>query len=236
MTEQGPVIPGDINPDSYKTKVWFATFTCDSCGFASLGMLDYRQKPANAKATQKQREQTSAEPRLIVSMRSRDFQQESESAFQTGVDAIQWFPLASVGKEYPDVKDPMASVASEAYSCLSINANRAAVLMARTAIEAMAKNKKITDGNLYQKIDAMAEKNIITDQLAEEAHQIRLLGNDMAHGDLDEPVSREDATEILGFLDSVLNYVYQQPAAVERRKNLRKERKQTKKQTKAKTR
>lgn len=122
----------------------------------------------------------------------------------------------------------IASAASEAYSCFSINANRAAVLMARTAIEATAKDKQITDGNLYQKIDAMAEKNIITDQLAEEAHEIRLLGNDMAHGDLAEPVSEEDASDILGFLDSVMDYVYQQPMLLQKRKALRERRRQAK--------
>lgn len=141
----------------------------------------------------------------------------------------EWIPLKQSGKEYEDVPDQIASAASEAYSCFSINANRAAVLMARTAIEATAKDKQITGGDLYHKIDAMADKNIITGQLAEEAHEIRLLGNDMAHGDLAEPVSEEDASDILGFLDSVMDYVYQQPMLLQKRKALRERRRQAKK-------
>lgn len=199
-------------------------------------MLDYRPKPANGKAAQEPRTMSAVEHAQIVAAKNKDYEREANCDFQADVDAIQWFPLAPVGKEYPDVPDPLASVASEAYSCLSINAYKAAILMARTAIQTTAKQNEIHKDTLYDDIDEMANQNIITDQLKEEAHQIRLLGNDMAHGDLDEPVSREDATEILGFLDSVLNYVYQQPAAVERRKNLRKERKRTEKQTKAKTR
>lgn len=214
-------------------RVWFLTFTCDSCGFASLGMLDYRQKPADGKAAQEPRKINAIEHAQIVASNNRDFEQEAKRDFQEDVDAIQWIPKASVGKEYPDVEDPMASVASEAYSCLSINANKAAVLMARTAIQTTAKQKKIHKDNLYDDIDEMAKQRIITDQLKEEAHQIRLLGNDMAHGDLDKPVSREEASEILGFLDSVLDYVYQQPAALEKRKNRRNERKKAEQQAKA---
>ena len=122
----------------------------------------------------------------------------------------------------------IASAASEAYSCFSINANRAAVLMARTALEATAKNKGIKGNSLFDKIDAMSKQHIITDQLAAEAHEIRLLGNDMAHGDLAEPVSEEDASDILGFLDSVMDYVYQQPMLLQKRKELRERRKQAK--------
>ena len=157
-----------------------------------------------------------------------NFHEWASLAFSNDDKGIDWFPIRPTEKEYDDVPDDIASAASEAYSCFSINANRAAVLMARTAIEATAKDKQITDGNLYQKIDAMAEKNIITDQLAEEAHEIRLLGNDMAHGDLAEAVSEEDASDILGFLDSVMDYVYQQPMLLQKRKALRERRKQAK--------
>ncbi|MEE8725575.1 MAG: DUF4145 domain-containing protein [Bifidobacterium crudilactis] len=121
----------------------------------------------------------------------------------------------------------IASAASEAYACFSINANRAAVLLARTTVEAIAKDKGVSSGNLKAKIDTMAEQNIITDQLKDEAHEIRFLGNDMAHGDLGTPVDENDASDILGFLDTLLDYVYQQPIAIQKRRELREQRKQS---------
>ena len=180
---------------------WFAFMTCENCGWPSLCRLESSK---------------------VSALSTDSFSADEEHR------PHKWYPLKPVGKEYEDVPKDIASVASEAYSCFSINANRAAVLMARTAIEATAKDKQITDGSLYNKIDAMAKKNIITDQLAEEAHEIRLLGNDMAHGDLAEPVTEEDASDILGFLDSVMDYVYQQPMALQKRRELREKREQAK--------
>lgn len=92
--------------------------------------------------------------------------------------------------------------------------------MARTALEATAKNKAITSWPLNEKIKQLAAQNMITEQLAEEANEIRLLGNDMAHGDPDIPVSEKDVSDILGFLDTVLDYVYQQLVACKRARTL----------------
>jgi hypothetical protein len=46
----------------------------------------------------------------------------------------------------------------------------------------------------------------------------------MAHGDFVEPVSEEDADDMLGFLATFLDYVYQMPAAIRRRQETRKNR------------
>ena len=180
---------------------WFALMRCNECGWPSICLLEWDNVGNDPVESFK------AEERYLPHT---------------------WLPLRPMGKEYEDVPKDIASAASEAYSCFSINANRAAVLMARTAIEATAKDKQITGVDLYHKIGAMADKNIITGQLAEEAHEIRLLGNDMAHGDLAEPVTEEDASDILGFLDSVMDYVYQQPMLLQKRKELRERRKQAK--------
>lgn len=218
-------MPGAVQGPKSMVTVWFLTYVCDSCGYASLGMLDYRCKPAEGKAADKPRFSSKQSiPAFPV-----DYEEIANFDFSSDTDAIQWIPTAAVGKEFKDVPEAIASVASEAYSCSLINANMAAVLMARTAIEATAKDKQITDGSLYDKIVAMEEKNIITSQLKAEAHEIRLDGNDMAHGDLAGPVSKEDVADILGFLDSILNYVYQQPKAVQRRKEMREQRKQANK-------
>ena len=137
--------------------------------------------------------------------------------------SIQWLPKMALGKRYEDVPEHIASVASEAYSCFSIEMYRAALLMARTALEATAKQCGITEGTLAKKIETMAENNIVPDYLKDEATEIRLSGNDMAHADLDTPVTKDQAKGILGFLDAVLDHVYQQPAKAKRRKEEREE-------------
>lgn len=202
--------------------VWFAMYTCDECGFASLGQIEVGD----------------IEHLLIMYANRPDARYDDGDRSFANIRAavgwymslpnadVNWYPVKGMGKEYENVPADIASAASEAYSCFFINANRAAVLLARTTIEAIAKDKGVTEGLLFQKIDEMAKRDIITNQLRDEAHEIRHLGNDMAHGDLNVEINEEDAEDILGFLDSVIDYVYQQPIAIEKRKRLREARKQ----------
>ncbi len=134
---------------------------------------------------------------------------------------IEWLPNEPLGKEFEDVPKHIADAASEAYACFSIRSYRASILMARSVLEATAKDNGVTTGTLAAKIDKLAEQDVISDQIKDEAHEIRYLGNDMAHGDFTEPVDEEDADDMLGFLETFLDYVYQMPAAIRRRQEAR---------------
>jgi hypothetical protein len=127
--------------------------------------------------------------------------------------------------EFPDVPPDIADAAAEAYVCwYRADANRGAVIVARAVIEATAKDKGITKGRLIEKIDAMSA--LIRPHVRQGAHEIRLLGNDMAHGDLAEHVTNEDAELVLRLMSEVLDDVYQSPARVARAKAAREARKQ----------
>lgn len=108
----------------------------------------------------------------------------------------------------------IADCASEAFRCRSVNANRAAVLLARTTIEATAKHYGITNGNLKSKIDKMASDGLIRPRLAEATHSLRLLGNDQAHGDVDQDVTGEDADAVLVVMQGIFAATFEQDAAI----------------------
>jgi len=114
------------------------------------------------------------------------------------------------------VPDLIAEAASEAWACYSIRQLRAATLMARTTVEAICKDQGITKGNLVSKIDALYTENKISQHTKEAAHEIRDIGNDSAHGDLDAPLNEEMCADILSFMDSMLEEVYQRPAKLNR--------------------
>lgn len=120
--------------------------------------------------------------------------------------------------------DPIATAASEAYACYSIRSYRAAILMARAVIEAVAKQQGHSGGSLAQKIDALEEARVIKPLTRDTAHEIRYLGNQMAHGDYVNEVSEEDADDVLNFMVTLLEEVYQQPARLTRFKDRRGER------------
>lgn len=130
--------------------------------------------------------------------------------------SIRWLPLAAEAPEVEDVPEAIARAAKEAYSSASVGNYMAAILMARTVIEASAKDRGITSGNLKSKIDAMKDADLIRPAMAEQAHEVRFAGNDMAHGDIDVVPDAIDAEEILALMASVLAEVFQDPARLER--------------------
>lgn len=127
------------------------------------------------------------------------------------------WPLVVAQVAFPDVPEVIAGAAREAHQALAAGASRASAAMARATVEATAKDKGITQGNLESKINRLASADHISEAMREAAHEIRFAGNAAAHGDiLSEPISVADATEIVDLMDAILERVYQEPAKVER--------------------
>jgi hypothetical protein len=127
-----------------------------------------------------------------------------------------WYPARGSAPEFEDVPEHIARAAREAHSSYSTGALMAAILMSRTVVEATAKEKRITSGNLWSKIDAMQDLEVIRKSTAEAAHEIRHFGNDMAHGDIADLPDADDAETVLQLMDEVLNEVFQGPARTQR--------------------
>jgi len=144
-----------------------------------------------------------------------------ESPFPEAGAETRWYPAGTRGKPYPDVPAQIAAAASEAHSCMAVEACRGAVILARSVIEATAKDKGMPAGTLVTKIDAMHEARLIREDIRDGAHEVRYLANDAAHGDFAEPVPQADAELILTLMDEVLEEVYQSPARVARRRAAR---------------
>lgn len=134
---------------------------------------------------------------------------------------LSWIPKNIVHKSYDDVPSHIAEAASEAHQCLSFGALRGAVQLARSVVEATAKEKGITSGTLASKINAMHSGELIRPHVRDAAHEIRYLGNEMAHGDFVVDVSAEAAEEVVGLMDEILLEVFQSPARVEKRRQAR---------------
>lgn len=132
-----------------------------------------------------------------------------------------WLPATPADRRFPDVPRNIEAAASEAYECQGLGAHRAAVLLARSVIEATAKAKGFTKGLLWQKINALFEADLVREHVRDAAHEVRHLGNDMAHGDFVQPVTEEEADEVLQLMSEVLNEVFQSPARVQRRREAR---------------
>ena len=187
-------LPGQLTPRHDSALAVEAPFNCDNCGRLAIAYGI-----------------SAGDPNAIDGM----------ARWEWAIKPLAWVPIVGVGRNYPEVPEHIAQAASEAHACQSIGAHRAAVLLARAVIEATAKAKQITTGMLYSKIEKMHEHGLVSELVRDQAHEVRYLGNDMAHGDFVEPVSAEEADEILGLMAEVLHAVFEMPAQLLRRKEAR---------------
>ncbi|NUL05356.1 DUF4145 domain-containing protein [Streptomyces lunaelactis] len=133
-----------------------------------------------------------------------------------------WVPGVKPVKDYEHVPEQIAAAALEAHCCLAESYLRGAVAIARSVVESTAKVKGITSGLLHNKIDEMFDRKLIREHVRDAAHEVRFSGNEIAHGDLvDTPLPHEDAEEILGLMDEILDEIFQSPARVAQRKQKR---------------
>src|SRR4051794_28759870 len=84
------------------------------------------------------------------------------AANESGMVIRNW-PLVTSSQEYPDVPEEIAAVANEAHRCLEALAPRAASTMARAVVEAIARDKGASGGNLISKIDSLAAAGHISE-------------------------------------------------------------------------
>lgn len=127
-------------------------------------------------------------------------------------------------KSIPDFDKSIPSKISkdmiEAYKCFDNSCFKAAVTMTRRALQNAVRNKGAKAKTLYDEINDLATKNIITPDLKDWAHEIRELGRVGAHpeDDMLDEVSEVDAQDILNFADEFLKYTYIMPAQVTERR------------------
>jgi hypothetical protein len=184
---------------SFDEQIYMHAYTCDGCGVISVGLASF--------------------------VEIYTFDGTVKQFFTQDQPDVEWSPKVPNGREFSDVPPNIAGAASEAYICQSVDAYRAAVLLARTVIEATCKDKDITQGTLKQKIDSLEESRLINPTLAGLSHQVRLTGTEMAHGDLDAAIDAEDCDDLLEFMSALLEEIYQRPISLVRRQEQNRQRK-----------
>jgi prepilin-type processing-associated H-X9-DG protein len=119
-----------------------------------------------------------------------------------------WSPPSMVKADTQFLPAGVAGFLQEAHDAHSIGAHRAVLLLVRSVIEATAREKGIETGSLVQKINILHADGHVRTGTKDMAHTLRILGNDMAHGEIDTVPSVEDATDALTVVKFVLDDVY----------------------------
>jgi len=99
----------------------------------------------------------------------------------------------------------------------SLHAPAGAIMLSASAVDAMLKEKAYKDGSLYERIDKAAKDHLITDTMAEWAHQIRLDANAQRHADKDVGLpTKEEARLTFDFAIALAEYLFVLPSRVNR--------------------
>jgi len=119
-----------------------------------------------------------------------------------------------------EIPEPIKGELKEAYLCFAVGAYRGCVSMCETALEALWRKQKASG------LVDLKEKGIISPQLCEQGDEVRLWGNVAKHELVPDVVTKEDAEELLAYLEAIMNDVY---VVRERLSRLRQKRKQLEK-------
>lgn len=143
-----------------------------------------------------------------------------------GIPTLKSMPAKTYPEMVPTVHESIPKDVAEDYKesliCYNAGAWKATVVLCRRAVQSSVVERGADVNNeLWRQIDELASKEVITNDIKDWAHQIRYLGNDGAHPydrGLLTKVTKDDANEVLKFMDSYLKYVYEMPFEVAKRR------------------
>jgi len=99
----------------------------------------------------------------------------------------------------------------------SISAPAGAVMLAASSVDAMLKEKGLTEGNLYSRINLAVKNHLITEEMSHWAHEVRLEANDQRHSDNDASLpTSEEARKLIDFVQALGMFLFVLPSQVDR--------------------
>lgn len=99
----------------------------------------------------------------------------------------------------------------------TIHAPAGSVMLSASSVDAMLKEKGYNDGSLYARINKAVEDHLITNEMAQWAHDIRLDANDQRHADQQATLPTDgDARKCADFAIALAQFLFVLPARVER--------------------
>lgn len=97
----------------------------------------------------------------------------------------------------------------------SLHAPDGAAMLAGSAVDAMLKEKGLTKGSVYNRIDEAVVQKILTQDMAEWAHEVRLGSNRPRHADIEDPhTTVADARQSVEFAKTLGHVLFVLPSRV----------------------
>lgn len=134
-------------------------------------------------------------------------------------------PAESPRSLHSSAPDAINSLFIEASKCEKVRAFRAAGVMYRAAVEELVKDQGAVGKGLWTKIESL--KGHLSDELVEDLHEARILGNDSIHAG--PTYSAEEVEDVAKLIEEAVLLLYVQP---EQKRAMREARKARRSETK----
>jgi len=126
--------------------------------------------------------------------------------FETITEETLLYPTES--KLLPEaLPDSVKTAYDQAVKSLNASLFEPCVLMCRKCLEAVCKTLGVQGRGLNKLLSRLSETGQIDSRLLNWAHEIRLVGNEAAH-DIETPVTKENARDVLDFTEAILIYIF----------------------------
>ena len=120
------------------------------------------------------------------------------------------------GTNVNDVPEKVETLYNEARNCISCNAYTASILCSRKLLMNIAVSKGAEEGNKFiNYVNFLSDKNYIPPDGEDWVDHIRKKGNEATHEI--SIMKREDATELITFIEMLLKFIYEFPASIKRK-------------------
>ena len=127
-----------------------------------------------------------------------------------------------IAQIYPQASEPAEAIPQRVREYLrqaadSLHSPVGSIAVCRSAVDAMLQNHGYRDGSLYSRIDRAKDENLITDGMADWAHNIKFDANDQSRADEDAPLpTPDDAARCLDFAQALGEFLFVLPDRVRR--------------------
>lgn len=124
---------------------------------------------------------------------------------------LGWFPNAArIDDAIPENARSFLNQALE-----TLHAPSASIMVAASAVDAMLKEKGYREGSLYSRIDEAVKSHLITKEMGDWAHFVRLEANDQRHADEDAgPATESQARHTADFAIALADFLFTLPSKI----------------------
>ena len=206
---------------------------CPHCGADKIGFdiaMEFRASagPPNTARFREFMVCSNCEEVIIGIFDSTSLRYNSPKACPTDPTKLGWhivntYPKPQPSKSPTHTPDDLKRIFLQAADAFKRNLPDASGAMSRKVMDVSTQQlvKQLSDQTktfktIYDRIEALANNGLLTPDLKDWAHQLRLGGADAAH-DLD-PFTPEEASELLDFAELYLTYVYSLPGRLKERR------------------